>query len=588
MANVGVADVQNGRFAQEMKKFLFYSKSYAKPDGEIEENDSLRTPKGSTVNIYDKDGNKFETKVVFKGSFRDYLLLESDEKLAEDVPYVSTNVIDGTHYLIMGYRDGSEKALPADALLEPSFLPGTVTSREYDKNGHYGGTSAEMPGFSGGPAYQKLNGKEFLGFCLKGAHSLAGTQCYQIVAGHSMENALIYLEEYEKMPKLRLWWVLLLFFAFYVEEGDSKKKKSTDYYQVQYYAPSDYYGGDTTHVDPLQPYYGVVYGVTAPVIIIFIYVAAVGLRGLDVRRWMVLNVLLWMIWYGMLNADGADHSPWKGWLGFDPESSNQYNTYFQELAISTITGSLCLLYIESIVSSILYINHPKAQYSIVYNIIWFIFYIPVLNGIQLFCFIAKYQMTTTIWWYDPIDCLLCVTYVLAYLLWLIHFIATLVLSCLIPIFGRKHKDPQTEFFMLPVLKMWLVFIYGIIPKVLIIPYVSVPLVQFLFTNFADEMLELMQMFTSDGFGISTGGLPSGGNEYWLTLGLQFMGNRDYFMLYLPFIITILSVLCFPCFYRPLLILISCGRICSSSQKKPLRSPPPSYPGNVEEKKIPPS
>ncbi|CAJ0937371.1 unnamed protein product, partial [Mesorhabditis belari] len=151
------------------------------------------------MNIYNEDGDKFETKVVCKDP-RDFLLLESDEKLAEDVPYISSGVIAGTDYLIMGYRDGIEKALPADPILEPSFLPGTVTSQKFDKYGHFGGTSAEMPGFSGGPAYQKLYRNEFLGLCLKGAHSLTGTQCYHIVAGRSMKGALFYLEdmEYEK------------------------------------------------------------------------------------------------------------------------------------------------------------------------------------------------------------------------------------------------------------------------------------------------------------------------------------------------------------------------------------------------------
>lgn len=36
----------------------------------------------------------------------------------------------------------------------------------------------------------------------------------------------------------------------------------------------------------------------------------------------------------MLSSDGADHSPWKGWLGIEYDA----NTYWQELALSSLTG----------------------------------------------------------------------------------------------------------------------------------------------------------------------------------------------------------------------------------------------------------
>ncbi|CAJ0948999.1 unnamed protein product, partial [Mesorhabditis belari] len=81
------------------------------------------------MNIYDGVGKKFETTV----------------KLAEDAPYVASNLIAGNHYLLVGYPDEIKK----DAPPKPSFLPGVIANEDWMKNGDFAGTSEEIPGFYG-------------------------------------------------------------------------------------------------------------------------------------------------------------------------------------------------------------------------------------------------------------------------------------------------------------------------------------------------------------------------------------------------------------------------------------------------------
>ncbi|CAJ0574621.1 unnamed protein product, partial [Mesorhabditis spiculigera] len=349
----------------------------------------------------------------------------------------------------------------------------------------------------------------------------------------------------------RLGWVLvLLLLAALAGEADSKKKKTTNDYSA--YGGYSYGGaysgyGDYTFVDELQPVYGVVYGISAPILILFLYLTLVGIRYVFVEKSRRAAM-----------AGGARD------------------------VLDDLGAGLCLLYIESIVTSIMWACAAKARYGIVYNAIWLFLYLPLPNAIIAFCWWAKFNADPAeyTWWYDPVEALFSITAILSWLLMTIYLVVILVLSLALPFCCRKRKDPHREMGAFPIGKMWLTLIYGLVPQVLIMPTSLVPLMTFMTTNFQDLLLSIMNWVT---------GSSSGGGSSWLmTYGLKFLGYQTYYVLYLPVVMCFLALVCFPCFWRAFIVLLTCGRLCASNKSKRFgSSPPPSYPGAVDVKDGPP-
>ncbi|CAJ0936929.1 unnamed protein product, partial [Mesorhabditis belari] len=70
-------------------------------------------PAGATMYIYDEGGVGFKTTVLFKSpeEQRDFLLLRFTTNLVVPPPFVTSPVMGGAHYLLMGYPSGPVKSL---------------------------------------------------------------------------------------------------------------------------------------------------------------------------------------------------------------------------------------------------------------------------------------------------------------------------------------------------------------------------------------------------------------------------------------------------------------------------------------------
>ncbi|EYB89524.1 hypothetical protein Y032_0230g2936 [Ancylostoma ceylanicum] len=291
--------------------------------------------------------------------------------------------------------------------------------------------------------------------------------------------------------------------------------------------------------DPDRTAYGVVICVSGAACILLLYMALFGRRMRRTAiRWHVMNCSWWGILHLASYGSFAEKAPWPNYI-ISPEwtdSSKQVENFSR----SIFPCGMFFVYIEVMITTCV----PRLADNWIFNLIFFILVIPVLNIIVLFCFFAQWMAVE--WFYTPVDFLTLLTYVLFCIMTAVYFLFCLFGSCLC-CYTVASKKPQKRT-VFTFVDMWLLFPYALIPDIMYGPSFGMTSVQFVFKFLYDW--------------IKDSGLLEGGGDTTFVLDLMTaaLNALPWFVLFFPLVQAMLAVVCIKMFRQQFFFLLSCGRL----------------------------
>ncbi|CAJ0601038.1 unnamed protein product [Cylicocyclus nassatus] len=330
-------------------------------------------------------------------------------------------------------------------------------------------------------------------------------------------------------------------------------------------------------VDPNRTVYGVVICVSAAACILLLYMALFGRRmPRTAIRWHVINCSWWSLIHLASYGSYAEKAPWPEYIKLPGWSENARGV--ELFSRSIFPCGIFFVYIEMMIL----VCVPRLIHNWVFNLIFFILVVPVLNFIVLFCFFAKWMAVE--WFYRPIDFLNIFTYFLFCIMTLIYFIFCLFGTCLCchTVTSRRKQNRSVYTFV----DMWLLFIYGLIPNIMYGPSFGFTSVEFVFKFFSDWFEQISGGGEGEGEG-GLGGIIDMSMIFHIMTGI--LNALPWLVLLFPLVQVILAIICIKSFRQQFFFLFTCGRVYSGSpaktpnseKERALEGSTQSLPGSIE-------
>ncbi|VDO61728.1 unnamed protein product [Heligmosomoides polygyrus] len=296
---------------------------------------------------------------------------------------------------------------------------------------------------------------------------------------------------------------------------------------------------DTTPVDPDKTAYGVIICVSGVACVMLLYMAVFGRRMRRTAiRWHVMNCSWWSMLHLASYGAFAEKAPWPNYIISKDWRENSAGV--ECFTRSIFPCGMFFVYIETIVLTIV----PRLANNWIFNVVFFILLIPVLNAIVIFCFFAQWMEVT--WFYTPIDFLNLFTYFLFCIMTAVYFVFCLFGSCFccFTIFSRKERQHTVFTFI----EMWLLFPYALIPDIMYGPSFGMTSVQFVLKFFYEWILK--------------SGILDGGGDMTMIFDVMTaaLNALPWFVLFFPLVQAILAVICIKMFRQQFIFLVTCGRV----------------------------